>query len=330
MKARYIIFLIFIVLAALLTYPALKIFFNFSKQAPQTKTVFIPKNSSLTKAANILQKEGVIESAARFKILVSLKGLAQKIKPGEYEFTVPDHPINILGVITKGKVKRYKVTIPEGYSIKEIAVLLSKKGLVDRIKFYKLAKNQKLKESLNIKSPTLEGYLFPETYMLEKTMTEIDIIKTMVRRFFKEVTADIAKKGENYGFDLHKIITFASMIEKETGLGTERPLISSVFHNRLKKNMRLQCDPTVIYGIKKFDGNLTKKHLQTYTPYNTYKIKGLPLGPIANPGLDSIKAVIDPKESPYLYFVAKKDGSHIFSKNYREHLRNVRKYQLRR
>jgi len=151
-----------------------------------------------------------------------------------------------------------------------------------------------------------------------------------MERFNTIFTEEWQKQAKTIGFSVHDIVTLASIIEKETGDALERPLISSVFHNRLKKNMRLESDPTVIYGIKDFDGNIKRKHLKIKTPYNTYQIKGLPLGPIANPGAKSLAAALNPVPSDYLFFVSKKDTTHQFSKTIQEHNKAVAKYQLRK
>ena len=363
-KKKFLITLTLITFIVLLSasYPVLTIFYSFSKEPASLKTVFIPKNTPVIQAANILEKGGVIESAAKFKILVSILGKSQQIKPGEYEFKVPDHPINVLKKIVQGKVKGYKFTVPEGLTIREIAKTLEEQKLADKNKFIALMYSKELLTKYSIKSPSLEGYLFPETYILDKTMSEKNIMEIMIKRFFQEVTPELINDAGKVGMTLHDTVTLASMIEKETGTDDERPFISSVFHNRLLKKMRLQCDPTVIYGILEtlkespeenpsdqeisykqfkainaqgagkfhaFSGNLKKIHLETKTPYNTYLIKGLPKGPISNPGLASIKAAIFPKLTTFLFFVAKNDGSHIFSQTYRDHLDAVRKFQLK-
>ena len=152
----------------------------------------------------------------------------------------------------------------------------------------------------------------------------------MVQRFRSVFKPEWEERAASFGFTVHEVVTLASIIEKETGATFERPLISSVFHNRLRKKMRLESDPTVIYGIKDFNGNLTRKHLKTRTPYNTYKIRGLPAGPIANPGRASLEAALFPEKTKYIYFVSKKDRTHYFSTNLKEHNRAVRKYQLGR
>jgi len=177
---------------------------------------------------------------------------------------------------------------------------------------------------------TFEGYLFPDTYFFPRDVTIEGIISTMVKRFWSVFVPEWQARAKDLGLSVHQTVTLASIIEKETGAAFERPIISSVFHNRLKKKMRLESDPTVIYGIKNFDGNLTKKHLTTRTPYNTYKIRGLPIGPIANPGSASLEAALYPDDTKYIYFVSRKDRTHQFSMNLKQHNRAVRKYQLGR
>ena len=225
-----------------------------------------------------------------------------------------------------GDVLLRKVTIPEGKNMVEIAGLFDETGITDKNSFIETAMDEEFTRGLlgeDIKSP--EGYLFPETYHFPKDTDPKDLIKVMTDRF-KSVYSEISKSG-NTGLSNHEIVILASMIEKETGDDSERADISAVFHNRLRKGMKLECDPTVIYGMgEKFDGNLTKKDLLTPTPYNTYQIYGLPRGPIANPGKESLDAAINPSGAKYLYFVSKGDGTHYFSNNYRSHINAVNKY----
>jgi UPF0755 protein len=185
-------------------------------------------------------------------------------------------------------------------------------------------------KKLNVPADSFEGYLFPDTYFFPRGVLAKDIITTMVNRFWTQFGVDWKERADELGLSVHEVITLASIIEKETGVSSERPIISSVFHNRLKKRMRLESDPTVIYGISDFDGNITRKHLDTHTPYNTYRIRGLPPGPIANPGAAAIESALFPAETDYLFFVSKKDRTHKFSTTILEHNRAVRKYQLRR
>jgi UPF0755 protein len=203
-------------------------------------------------------------------------------------------------------------------------------GFASKIEFIKAASNADLARSMGLEAETFEGYLFPETYFFPKQVSVEIIIATMVQRFWSVFTPPWQDRAKNLGFTVHQIVTLASIIEKETGASFERPIISSVFHNRLKKKMRLESDPTVIYGIKNFNGNLTRQDLQTETPYNTYKIRGLPAGPIANPGRASLEAALYPENTAYIYFVSKKDSTHYFSTNLKEHNFAVKKYQLGR
>ena len=182
--------------------------------------------------------------------------------------------------------------------------------------------------SYHIDGPSLEGYLYPDTYLISRDLDARELVDLMVRRFWK-VFNDLIR-GQKRDMSLREIVTLASIVEKETGLAEERPVIASVFLNRLKKRMRLESDPTVIYGLKNFDGNLKRKDLRTPNPYNTYTNHGLPPGPIANPGRESLMAVINPAETDYLYFVSRNDGSHCFSTTLKEHNRAVVRYQKRR
>jgi UPF0755 protein len=239
-------------------------------------------------------------------------------------------PRQILAIMVKGEVKLHKLTIPEGYNAYQIAELVSQAGYGAQDEFDKIVSDAALVRKLGLEAETLEGYLFPDTYFFPKDVTMEKIISTMVQRFWSIFKPEWQDRTKSLGFSVHQVVTLASIIEKETGAAFERPRISSVFHNRLRKKMRLESDPTVIYGIIDFDGNLTRKHLKTRTPYNTYKIRGLPVGPIANPGRASLEAALFPEKTAYIYFVSKKDTTHYFSTNLKEHNRAVRKYQLGR
>ena len=291
-------------------------------------TVF--PGQGLKQAADSLQREGLVSDALRFTILARLDKKDKLLKAGEYFFSTTMTPREILGVMVVGRVHLYRLTIPEGYNLVQIAAAVSAAGLESEKHFLDAARNPETATSLGIEADTLEGYLFPDTYYFPRGLDSTTIIVTMVKQFraaFKPVWEQQAKA---LGMNVHEVVTLASIIEKETGAPEERPLISSVFHNRLKKGMRLETDPTVIYGIPDFDGNIKRRHLETYTPYNTYKIKGLPPGPIASPGFFSMEAVLYPAQTDYLYFVSKKDGTHQFSTTIEEHNVAVRKYQLRK
>lgn len=292
--------------------------------------VNIRPGQSLKATATALHQAGVIESPFRFILIARLKKYDTNLKAGEYPLSKAMSPKEILTTMVKGAVKLYKLTIPEGYNIYQIADLVAATGLGIQSDFIRAATDTNFVHKIGLNADTFEGYLFPDTYLFPKDVGPNSIVSTMVSRFKSVFNLKWEARAKELGFSVHQVVTLASIIEKETGAAFERPIISSVFHNRLNKRMRLESDPTVIYGIKNFDGNLTRKHLSTPTPYNTYKIRGLPPGPIANPGRESLKAALYPVDTAFLYFVAKKDRTHHFSTNLREHNRAVRQYQLGR
>ena len=280
--------------------------------------------------ASQLEGAGIIRNSLRFKLFARFKGYDKRIKAGEYRLSSALSPKQVLEIMVSGKVALYKITIPEGYNLAQIAGIVSKMGLAEAPVFIRAATDPAIANALGVKADSLEGYLFPDTYHFPKGLPLDEIMGTMVNRFQEIFSTGWHDRARQMGMGVHQVVTLASIIEKETGAAFERPLIASVFHNRLAKGMRLSSDPTVIYGIEDFDGNLTRKHLTTVTPYNTYLNKGLPPGPIANPGFASLEAALYPAETVYLYFVSKKDNTHQFSTTFKEHSRAVRKYQLRK
>jgi UPF0755 protein len=288
------------------------------------------QGQSLKAMADLLHEERIIKNPFMLILIARIKGYDKRLKAGEYLLSAAMSPRQILEIMVKGQVRLHKLTVPEGYSIYQIADLVAQAGLGSKTEFIKAATDTDLARSMGLEADTVEGYLFPETYFFPKGVSVEKIIATMVQRFWSIFTPQWQDQAKSIGFTVHQIVTLASIIEKETGAPFERPLISSVFINRLKKNMRLESDPTVIYGIKNFNGNLTRQDLQTQTPYNTYKINGLPAGPIANPGRASLEAALYPEHTDYIYFVSKKDSTHYFSTNLKEHNRAVKKYQLGR
>lgn len=296
----------------------------------QKKIITIKRGQSFAATTKYLYREGLIKSPFRFRLLARIKGADKRIQAGEYLLSSELSPNKILEAMVVGKVRLYKFTVPEGYNLKQIAEIISSAGFVTREEFLKAATDPIFVRQMNIPAETFEGYLFPDTYYFPKGASAPDLITAMVERLNSLFSEQWKKRAAEMGYSIHEVLTLASIIEKETGASFERPLISSVFHNRLRKGMRLETDPTVIYGLKDFDGNLTRKDLRTPTPYNTYKIKGLPPGPIASPGLAAIEAALYPAESDYLFFVSKRDNTHKFSTNFKDHERAIRKYQLRR
>jgi UPF0755 protein len=295
-------------------------------------SVIIPPDLFFPAIEKKLIEAGVVKPDRRFLLTAHLMGVANSLKAGEYIFTGTLSPYRALRELGKGSLVQRPLTIPEGANLKQIAELLRDGGWLNPKRFLELSQDRKFISKLGLNLETLEGYLFPDTYLFERGGHDAEtIITTMVAQMRTVLAETGAESGLlQANLDVHEILTLASIVEKETGQTLERPLIAGVFLNRLRKGMRLQTDPTVIYGIKDFDGNLTRRHLREYTPYNTYVIKGLPPGPIGSPGRAAIEAVLQPARGSYYYFVSKNDGSHYFSKSLTEHNRAVNKYQKRR
>jgi UPF0755 protein len=272
--------------------------------------------------------EGVVRSLRAFVFLGKIKGLSNSIQAGELKFRTDMTSNQALDVLVRGKAVSYQVTIPEGYNVQMVAALLAEKGLGEADRFMELAKEGEFARGLGVPADSLEGFLFPDTYSWPKGLSEEDILSRMVSKYSSVFTDAMRSRAEEMGMSEFEVVTLASIIEKETGAPEEREQVSAVFHNRLKKGYRLQTDPTVIYGLKNFNGDLTKKDLRTDHPYNTYTRSGLPVGPIANPGEASLKAVLSPARVSYLYFVARGDGTHVFSNNLVDHNKAVAIYQL--
>ncbi|MFA6284768.1 MAG: endolytic transglycosylase MltG [Desulfurivibrionaceae bacterium] len=289
--------------------------------------VLIPPKTSLAGIEKILAENGVIPPGRGFYCLARVSRLSQRLQAGEYLFSPGQTPYQILRALAAGATVRWSVTIPEGSNIYQLAGILAAGGWGERELFLDLARDPEVLARHGVRAASLEGYLFPDTYQLVRGQNPREIIDLMVERG-NQVREELGDLRNNpLGLSPHEVLTLASIVEKETAAPEERPLIAQVFLNRLRQRMRLQTDPTVIYGLTDFDGNLTKKDLETPTPYNTYQINGLPPGPIANPGRAAIAAVLHPASASYLYFVSKNDGTHYFSHDLAEHNRAVLKYQ---
>ena len=289
--------------------------------------VLIPPKTSLAGIEKILAENGVIPPGRGFSYLARVSRLSQRLQAGEYLFTPGQTPYQILRALAAGATVRWSVTIPEGSNIYQLADILAAGGWGERTLFLELMHDQEILARHGVRAASLEGYLFPDTYQLVRGQNPREIIGLMVERG-KKVRQELGDLRDNpMGLSPHEVLTLASIVEKETAAPEERPLIARVFLNRLRQGMRLQTDPTVIYGLADFDGNLTKKDLETPTPYNTYQINGLPPGPIANPGRAAIAAVLHPASESYLYFVSKNDGTHYFSHDLAEHNQAVLRYQ---
>jgi UPF0755 protein len=291
------------------------------------KVVDIPKGTGFGEIIDLLAREGVIRNELGFSLLAIVQGKARHMKAGEYLFTNSMFPDEILSKLVRGDELFHTFTIPEGYNLFQVAKLVREAGLAEENRFLDKAKDPSFLSSLKIEGSSLEGYLFPDTYRFRKSAGEGEILKTMVNRFNQMYDETYEKRASELRFTREQVVILASMVEKEAGVPWEKPLIAAVFENRLKKRMKLQSDPTVIYGLTNFNGDLTREHLNSDTPFNTYRFEGLPPKPIANPGKDSIIAVLYPADVNYLYFVSRNDGTHCFSKTLKEHTKGVEKYQ---
>ena len=330
----------FIILGLLIS----SVYFYFSRYAISPERVSniiieIPYGTSVKRVSEILHAQGLVKDPKLFYWFLRLfRQDASSMQAGYYVFDGSVSPNDIAERLQTGRDQAYKITLKEGASLLDLASGLETLGLIS-VKDFEIAMNSPeiadfiktpLGERAFLKNHMggIEGYLFPDTYYLSKRDTGISIIKKMHQRLLDKISGEIQDRMGEQKLTFHEILTLASIIEKETGAAFERPLIASVYQNRLKINMPLQADPTVIYGIKDYNGKIRKADLLGYHEYNTYKIKGLPPGPIASPGLESIKAVLWPAQSNYLYFVSKNDGTHVFCDNLACHNQAVQKWQI--
>lgn len=290
----------------------------------------VERGATMGRIAHSLEAEGLVRSALAVEWLARARGVAGELRAGDYALSPALSSRQILDRLTKGRVVTYPVGIPEGIRATEIAQRLAKEQLARPEAFLEAVADAELAKQLGVEGETLEGYLYPETYRFSRGLDARAIATTMVEQFL-EVWSEIGPLAAQRGMSMREVVTLASIVEKETGAAEERPVIAAVFLNRLDRGMRLETDPAVIYGIENFDGNIKKKHLlDPSNPYNTYRHAGLPPGPIASPGADALRAVVQPAQSDYLYFVSMNDGTHKFSRSYREHVNAVNQYQKRR
>ena len=295
--------------------------------------VNIPQGASASQVAALLGNAGLIRSPAMFRWVVRLRGSAGRLQAGEYRFAEPAGPLAVHGRLVRGGVLLHRITLPEGLRMEEIFDLLVDAGLGDREKLREAAVDPGLRELSGSGAPDLEGYLYPDTYQFPRALSARDTLRRMVLQFLQVVGPAERARAAELGLSVHELVTLASLVEEETGAPEERAMVASVFHNRLRRRMPLQCDPTVIYALIRagdYGGRLTRRGLAVDSPYNTYLHRGLPPGPISSPGAESIRAVLQPAETGYLYFVSRNDGTHKFSARLQEHERAVDEYQRRR
>jgi len=328
-KKRILVFLL--VAAAVLGLAFLGFAWWPAGSAPyKTVLLEIPRGTGFLQTVAILDQAGFVTNKPFFYALALTKGAARHIRAGEYELSGEMSPLEIIDKLVQGNIKAYLVTIPEDFTVREIAARLASLKLVDEKAFLALSADRAFLSSLGIEAESAEGFLYPETYKLDRSMGAKDIMRAMNQQFWKVVTPDLRKKAADRGMSLTKLITLASIIGKETGYSEEKPLVSAVFHNRLRIGMKLQSDPTAVYDLENFEGAVRKYHLARQHSHNTYLIDGLPPGPIGNPAIDSIKAALDPARADYLYFVSNNNGGHNFSTSLTAHNRAVAKYYIQK
>jgi UPF0755 protein len=326
MKKNHILFLVGSPLLAILLV-AIKIYYSATIWRYQGADVdfLISPGESFTSINSRLQKQQLISSTRLFHRYSQYKGVLNKFKTGHYIIRHNSNLIDVFNIFINEKNQARLFTVPEGKNMFEIAKMLEAGSITKYDEFIQLARDKKFLAELGIQADTVEGYLYPETYDLTPNLPAKVVIKIMVKQFYKKVASAPFSKSH---LTPREVLILASIVEKETGDKKERPMIAGVFLNRLKLKMRLQSDPTTIYGIfEGYKGNITKKDLQTSTPYNTYTIPALPIGPISNPGIESIQAVLNPVPHKYLFFVSQNDGTHIFSESYNGHIQAVNKWQ---
>jgi len=294
------------------------------KSGGENVTVIVRDGMSARQIGEMLEQKEIVASGKRFVLIAKLTSREKKIKAGRYVFKKTEGARSVLAKLVKGETKTLLVTIPEGLTIKEISVILEKSLGIDGKKFLRLASSKKYAANMGVTGKNLEGFLFPDTYEFNYGVTADEVAERVVKKFWKVFTDSRKIRAEKQGFTVNEIVTLASMIEEEAMLDREKPIISQVYHKRLKLDRALECDATVQYALPKHKSRLLYKDLKVKSPYNTYMHKGLPPGPISNPGKEAIIAALYPAKTNYLYYVAKGDGSHIFSLTAKEHQKAIR------
>jgi UPF0755 protein len=295
------------------------------------QVVDIPAGLGTQAIGQRLVEAGVVRDTLTYRIAMWRSGYARRLQAGEYRFEQPMTAIDVLAKIARGEVDLIPLTFPEGRTVAEMSKLFEQGGFGTAASFVAAAREASLVHDLDPGAADLEGYLFPDTYALSRRADAAQVIRAMVDRFRRKLTPDIQTAAAGRGLSVRQLVTLASIVEKETGRSEERPMVASVYANRLKIGMALQCDPTVIYALQRagrYDGNLHRDDLQFDSPYNTYRYPGLPPGPVAAPGQAALQAAAQPAESDYLFFVSRNDGTHAFARSLAEHNQNVQKFQI--
>lgn len=292
--------------------------------------VHIPANSSARQIASLLETKQLVRNQTAFLSYCRKEGLDSQLKAGHYQFKRSQSVAEIAGAIARGAIVTESITVPEGYTVEQIGQMFVKRGLFTSTEWEEALKADysfKFLEGVSAKAPyRLEGFLFPDTYVIPEDIKAREMIQHMLATFDQHWQKQLSAEADKLGMTVLETVTLASLIEREAQVGSERPVIAGVIYNRLEQNMLLQIDATILYCLPQHKEKLTYADLEINHPYNTYKNAGLPPGPIANPGLASLKAALNPEQHNYLYYVARGDGSHYFSKTYAEHLRAKAQY----
>ncbi|HEY4644463.1 MAG TPA: endolytic transglycosylase MltG [Bacteroidota bacterium] len=321
----YLPLFLLLAIAALLFY---QIFWSSNDFPEPEKAVIIPQGATFLAITDSLEQHDVIRNRQLFVIAGKLTGWSKNLQKGKYSFERGISNYGILAGIYRGTLAvRIPVTIREGLTSERIARISTRDVGIDSAKFVELVHNPDFVHSLGIEAPSLEGYLLPDTYKFLWDPEEEEVIGRMVEEFKLFYTDSLQARAAEIGFDMNDVVTFASIVEGEAILDEERPIIAGVYHNRLRRRMRLEADPTIQYLLEGGPRRLLYQDLKIKSPYNTYQNYGLPPGPINNPGRSSVLATLYPARHSYLFFVTDGQGGHIFSKTYAEHLRAVRKYR---
>jgi UPF0755 protein len=293
--------------------------------------VVIEPGSSTRAIGERLIQAGIVRNEPTFRAAVWRSGRARTLQAGEFRFDQPMTPIEVIEKIARGDVYNRRITFPEGLTLQEMARIFEQQGFGKAAAFIQAARDTTAVRDIDSEAKDLEGYLFPETYSLPRDTSPVRLVQLMVGRFRQLFTAEKQQAALAAGLTPRQAVTLASLVEKETAVASERPVVAAVYLNRLKIGMAMQADPTVIYALQRagrYDGNLRRDDLLFDSPYNTYRYPGLPPGPIASPGLPSLEATVGPAKVDYLYFVSRNDGSHVFARTLAEHNENVRTFQV--
>jgi UPF0755 protein len=293
--------------------------------------VDFPPGTGAAEFGRRLTDAGVVRDALTFRMALWWTGDARSLKAGEYRFERPLSALEVVDLLVRGEAYLRRITFPEGLTITAMSSVFESSGFGTAASFAEAARNKALIASLDAQASDLEGYLFPDTYAVPRRTSATQLVALMIDRFQESYSESIRNRAKELGLSTRQVLTLASLVEKETARADERSVVAAVYHNRLKRGMPLQADPTVVYALERagrYDGNIRRQDLQFDSPYNTYRYPGLPPGPIASPGLAALEAAVRPEPVPFLYFVSRNDGSHAFSETLAQHNRNVREFQV--